>query len=132
MDMKFPLTLIICVLLFACNDQRIVTEQQLKDYIMDPENGLRKVTEKNGIDMEVIYKPIDLILAQQMDGVIDKQERMKTIDNFANLSYFIIKLSRKGQEIENAFVSDNDKFVRVINYLSSSIANNIYVVTEQD
>lgn len=130
--MRTSLLILLILTLFACNEQRVVTEQELKAYVLDPENGLRKQKEKNGVDIEVIYRPTELVLAQQLDGITDQQERRRTFENFDSLSYFVIKLSRKGQEIENAYVSDNDQFVRVINYLSSSIGANIYMVAEKD
>jgi len=130
--MKIPLIVFALLSIFACQEQKIVSEQELKDYILDPEHGLRKQKEKNGIDIEVIYRPTDLIIAQQLGGVTDVKERGSIIRNFDTLSYFVIKLSRKGQEVENAYVSDNEKFVRVTNYLSSSIASNIYIVLEKD
>ena len=118
--------------LMACQEKKIVSEQELKDYVLDPENGLRKQSEKNGVDLEVIYRPSELIIAQQLDGINDKEERSKTIKSFDSLTYFVLKLSRKGQEIENAYVSDEAKFVQVINYLSSSIGSNIYLLQESD
>lgn len=118
--------------LMACQEKKIVSEQELKDYVLDPENGLRKQREKNGVDLEVIYRPSELIMAQQLDGINDKEERVKTIKSFDSLTYFVLKLSRKGQEIENAYVSDEAKFVQVINYLSSSIGSNIYLLHESD
>jgi hypothetical protein len=128
-----PVFLILFLLVVsACTQQKVVSEQELKAYVLDTKNGLRKETEKNDVTIEVLYRPTELVLAQQLDGVTDQNERRKTIANFDSLSYFVLKLSRKGQEIENAYVSDNEKFVHVINYLSSSIGKNIYLVTERD
>ena len=130
--MRTPLIVLALLSIFACQEQQIVSEQELKDYILDPEHGLRKQKKKNEVDIEVIYRPTDLILAQQLDGITDEKERSSTIKNFDTLSYFVIKLSRKGQEVENTYVSDNDKFVRVTNYLSSAIAGNIRMIIEKD
>jgi hypothetical protein len=130
--MKLSLTLFVLLILFACREQRIVSEQELKDYIMEPENGLRKHHEKNSIDIEVIYRPTELVLAQQLRGVTDEAERVKTIQNFDSLSYFIIKLSRKGREIENAYAGDTEKFLKVIRYLSSELPANIYLINNRD
>lgn len=118
--------------ILACTEKRMVSEQELKDYIIDPSNGLRKQTSKNGIDIEVLYRPTELVLARQLDGLADPRERLKELNNFKDLSYFLIHLSRDGQEIENAYASDPDKFVNVISHLSSKMSQNIYLVHDVD
>jgi hypothetical protein len=130
--MRVVFILLAMLTLMACREKKIVSEEELKAYVMDPENGLRQQKESNGIDVEVIYRPSELVLAQQLDGMTNAAERINTIKNFDSLSYFVVKLSRKGQEVENVFVSDNEKFVRVINYLSSAIAQNIYIINDKD
>jgi hypothetical protein len=130
--MRVVFVLLAMLTLVACNEKKVVSEEELKAYVMDPENGLRQQKESNGIDVEVIYRPSELVLAQQLDGMTNAAERINTIKNFDSLSYFVVKLSRKGQEVENVFVSDNEKFVRVINYLSSAIAQNIYIINDKD
>lgn len=130
--MRYLTLILIFFLPGGCTERRVVSEQELKEYVMDPENGLRKSSENNGIDIEIMYKPTDLILAQQLDGLTDARERTKTISNFTNLSYFVITLSRKGQEIENAFAGDPEKFLRVTNHLASGIAAEIYMLNDTD
>lgn len=116
----------------ACTGKRAVSEQELREYIIDPEKGLRKQKQKNGIDMEVIYRPAELIIAQQLSGIADSEERRRVTKSFDTLSYFVIKLSRDGEEVESRYVNDTDKFVRVINYLSSEVARNIYLINSGD
>lgn len=130
--MRVLLIILVFSGLLSCGGRSIVSEQELKDYIMDPEHGLCRREAKNGIDMEVVYRPSELVSAQQVAGVTDQKEREKIIRNFASLTYFIIKLSRNGQEIENAYVSDNDKFLQVTSYLSAGIAQDLYLVNKGD
>jgi hypothetical protein len=130
--MRVLLLPLFLLVFWGCRDRRIVSEQELKAYVMEPENGLRQKVEKNGVDIEVIYRPTELVLAQQLDGIADQRERTNAFKKFDSLTYFIIKFSREGQEIENGYVADQAMFVNVINYLSSSIASNFYVMCNQD
>jgi hypothetical protein len=130
--MRTPLILLAFSILLSCAGRSVVSEQELKDYLMDPEHGLSRHEAKKGIDMEVVYRPSELVAAQQVDGVTDKKEQERIIRNFDSLAYFILKLSRNGQEIENAYVSDNDKFLQVTSYLSSGIAQDLYLVNKED
>ena len=127
----FFVPLIACVLL-SCQKQKMVSQEELKKYILDPENGLIVKAKKNDVDIEALYRPNALVIAQQIDGVTDKAERTKVIKNFDSLTYFVIKLSRNGQEIENGYVFDPDKFLKVANYLASGVAQNIYLTTSTD
>jgi hypothetical protein len=129
--MKFFL-LVIALGLCACGKQKITTEQGLKDYVVDPENGLVKQQQKNGVELEVIYRPAELVLAQQLQAVTTTEERIKTMKNFDSLSYFIIKLSRAGQEIENMYAGDPGKFQRVVDYLSFSLAPHVFIIHRED
>lgn len=118
--------------LFACGEQRIVTEQELKDYTLDPSNGLIKQASTNGVEIEVVYRPTDLVLAQQLQGLTNENERRKEIESFSGLSYFVVKISRHGQEIENTYAGDPSKFTNVVSYLSSGLRANMYVVNGSD
>lgn len=126
------LILFVALEAFACGGNGILSEQGLRDYVMEPENGLRKHCEKNGIDVEVIYRPTELILAQQLQGLTDQQERIRTIRNFDSLSYFVVKFSRNGKEVENRYARDPEEFLRVTNYLSSGIAKDICLILSTD
>lgn len=116
----------------ACQHKEILTEQALKEYVLDPDNGLFKQKESHGVNIAVFYRPSALVTAQQLDGMIDKESRARTIKTLDSLTYFVIKFSRNGQEIENAFASDEPKFLNVINYLSSSIGRDIYLLNKGD
>ncbi|MBT1697138.1 hypothetical protein KK083_09645 [Fulvivirgaceae bacterium PWU4] len=130
--MRALLIILVCSGLLSCGSRSIVSEQELKDYIINPDHGLCRREAKNGIDMEVVYRPSELVAAQQVAGVTDQKEREKIIRNFDSLAYFVIKLSRNGQEIENAYASDNDKFLQATSYLSSGIAQDLYLVNKGD
>jgi hypothetical protein len=130
--MRSLFTLLMIGSLMGCSEQRVVSEAELKSYILNPENGLIVTRNKNDVAIDVLYRPSVLVSALQIDGITDKEQRNKTIKQFDSLTYFIIRLSRNGQEIENAFVSDPEKFSKVISYLSSAVAGNIYLTTPND
>ena len=88
--MKTPLYIFLFAFILSCSEQENVSEQELKDYVMNPENGLRKQLQKNGVDLEVIYRPTALVIAQQLDDVTDVQERKKIKESFDTLSYFVL------------------------------------------
>jgi hypothetical protein len=130
--MKNILTLIVLVAMVSCNGRAVVSEEELKAYIVDPENGLIKTTSKGDVNINVIYRPSELVVAQQIDGVTDKAEIQRAHVDFDGLTYFVLKMDRNGQEIENKLVSDPERFGQVISHLSSRIASDIYVIGDKD
>jgi hypothetical protein len=120
------------LLIFWSCQKRIVDESELKTFLMDPENGLIKKSENKDITIEVIYRPSELLSCQQIKGEEDADERKSIIDNFDSLTYFIVRLSRNGEEIENEYAGDSEQFTAMVNHLSSTIGNDFYLVNKQD
>lgn len=130
--MKVLSIILIAVSIAGCGGRNVVSEKELKSYISDPENGLSKSVMKGDINVNVLYRPSELVVAQQIAGVTNAEEIKQAHKDFDSLSYFVLKLDRDGQEIENKLVSDPERFGRVISHLSSGIASDIYVVADRD
>ncbi len=107
-----------------------VTVDELKSYVMDSKNGLRKSATKNGITIEAIYRPTELVLAQQLDGIINLNERQEIKERISNLTYFILKLSNNNKTLETKYISDPGSLQALNSYLSSDIKDNISLITE--
>jgi hypothetical protein len=109
-----------------------MTESELKGYVSDKENGLQKSLQKNGYDIEVTYRPTELVLFQHLDGVEDASERETIKKQIDTLSYFVVKLSRNGQEIEHYLSGNRHMLAKVVSYLSSGIGDDLMVATRRD
>ena len=130
--MRYRLYIIIIFLfvygLISCAEREVETVSELQEYVNDTENGLRKVKIRNDLDLEVIYRPKDLVLAQQLDDVYELKEREKVKKQFDSLEYFILHLSRQGHEIENDYTSDQLKRSEILNYFSGGILNDLAII----
>jgi hypothetical protein len=109
-----------------------MTESELKQYVADTTNGLQKSIQKNGYGIEVTYRPTELVLAQQLDGIEDASERQTIMKQMDTLSYFVLKVSRNAQEIENYLSGNHDELAKVVSYLSSGFGNDLMLEIEQD
>jgi len=110
------------VLLCTCAPQPL-NKEQLRAYVLDVENGLHQVTTSNGIKMEVLYRPLDLIAEQNVD-IKQKEEFEAELKRLDSLDFFIIKLSRDGHEIENQYAGTN-RYERITNYLNGGMAQDL-------
>jgi hypothetical protein len=113
------------VLLGSCNPPSL-TKEQLKAYVLDAENGLHQVAASNGIKMEVLYRPLELVAEQNVD-LKQKGEFEAELKRLDSLDFFIIKLSRDGQEIENQYAG-TDRYMRVTNYLNGEMGNDLQMI----
>lgn len=117
------------MLLTACDVHHAVSSDELKAYALNAENGLIKSITDSDVAMELVYRPKDLVLEQEADGDLERwKEAAQKLDS---LDYFVLRLSRNGEEIENTYAGNPDKFSQVISYLSASIAENIYLQKEK-
>jgi hypothetical protein len=120
-------------LLVFASCQQTFSRKDLLDYTFDAKNGLYKMEDNNGILIEVIYKPNQLIAEQEIKGRNLKKSQIDSIKNyFHDFDYFLLRLSRNKHEIENAYAQDPVKFIDVNNYLSFEIGKDVYLVNNED
>ena len=115
------------------NCSRVVSSKQLLQYALDPKNGLYQKANRNGILVEVFYKPHQLIMAQEIKGARWTTSQLDSINkHFSEYDYFVLRLSRNGQEIERSYAGDEAEFNKVNSYLSFEIGNDITLTLSQD
>ena len=119
------------VMLGSCTKDN-VTVPELKAYLTDEKNGLTKTISKEGVTVEVTYRPTDLVWANELVKTKDKELQNEIQKTYDSLIYFVFNFSRNGSEIENRYVSDPAKFTNVINYLSYDIDQDLYIVVGKD
>jgi hypothetical protein len=109
------------------------TEAELNSYILDPDNKLCSTIEKNGFQIQAIYRPKDLVLAQQIRTGNKNQSQVDSIrEQISQYEYFSLKLSKNGRELPSEFVNDPAKFNSIIDYMSFEIGNDLRLIAGQD
>ncbi len=121
-----------CIFFSSCGNRRVSTAEELKAYIVSDENGLHKKELKNDLTIDVFYRPTELVWASDLAEIQDAKEKAKQKQSYDSLSYFMLHFSRKGKELENAYVSDPAKFKAVVEYLSFEISNDLFILHEGD
>ena len=112
-------------LMVAClSCTRTMSKDQLQQYILDESNGLRFMAQSGDMRIDLMYRPKELLNLEPDDM---KEEDQAYLDS---LDYFILKLSRQGQEVEIYYASSGDRYTEVINYLSRGIGKDIYLKAE--
>jgi hypothetical protein len=128
-QVKFQCIVMGLVILVGCQ-RNYLTKDELKNYPMNPDNGIFMTSTKGNVQFETYYKPKDLIIAQ-MAGDIET-EFFNIKNEYDSLDYFIVRMSRNGEEIESSYAANPDQFTQAVNYLSGSLGQKFYLIHQQD
>lgn len=129
--MKIFSEVFIATCLLSCSPAAL-REGELKKYILDESNGVHQMRSRGETNVEVLYKPSALAWAEELEFDRGEGEHNPMVERRDSLSYFMIRFSSGGNEIENQFISDKDKFSAVVNYLSFELARDVSLVTKGD
>lgn len=122
--------LVLTLIMVTCSTERTpLSESELMAYVMNPGNGTIVSQERDGITFDMIYRPKDMVIASQVDDDPDRwKEEERRLDS---LDYFVLRISRDGEEIQNSFAGNEAKFNSAISWLGGRIANDLYLVTDR-
>lgn len=131
MEQIMPLCFFIFLasLLFSCNSK--CTPQELSEYIQEEHNGLIKVKKLGDTEVELIYKPSDFLVKQELSGKesLTEKDILKAKENYNKGLYFTLNLSKKGQELEVGALQSPQEFSKRVQQLSFGMRERIHIKT---
>lgn len=129
---SLTLALTLTVLVSSCFYRtRYATKEELVQYILNPENNLIKTEQRNGFDVQVLYRPNDLI-AEQMTVAGTQPEWDSLSQALSPYRYFIVKLSKDNRELETHAASSPELHLKLIEYLNGGIAQDFTAIAGKD
>ncbi len=97
-DMKYFYVIFFIPLFSGCKPNH-VSADRLVSYVADESNGLRKSVISSGTTIEVIYRPTDLLVHQELAGSSATPEQIETSrEKYSQYLYFILSLSIENKE----------------------------------
>src|SRR5258706_15726119 len=89
---KIGVRFFLVLLLFSfLGCSKVVSKQELLNYTLDSENGLLKKEEKSNSVVEVLYRPNDLMLLQEIKGRSFDFSQIDSVKKyFQGFSYFLL------------------------------------------
>lgn len=127
------LLFIVVLFLIICNacTNKNTSVNDIRDYILHPNNGLYHANKINNIKTEILYKPSDLIIANQIE---DKNFNKEILDSlkyiYQSHSYFNLHFSYKNQELLSQ-LKDRNYYSFILNEFSFNMYNHIFIVTNK-
>ena len=126
----FNLTLLI-LLLVSCNKNTFADEEALLEYLKDEENGYVQRKSVNGIDFELMYRPTDLLVKQELGDSITSDKVKILREKYSKYLYFNLSMSKNNQEILNSFSNDQNQFGAMVNQLAFGMNEKVHLYTQQ-
>ena len=125
MNKSIP-SILVMLVLCCCGSKEFENEEVLWSFIKNPDYGYLQEKSVNGVDFSLLFKPTDLLVAQE---IRNKDATPKEIDSLRNkygqYVYFNLSMSRGNQELLNSVAGDRDKFGSMINTLSFRMQDKI-------
>jgi hypothetical protein len=108
----------------SCSSPDFLTPQELQSFITDEENGLKKVAEMNGYKIEVINRPTDLWVHQEVgDTPVDEVTLATLRKKYSTYYYFIVSLSKNNKEALHQLEGGMDQYSDLVQTLSFRMAD---------
>ncbi len=122
-----------CINLITSCQKSAVNEVELLAYARNSENGLYHHRVIQSVDVGVQYRPIDVIIAQELKSNPQLNSKVDSLrKSLQDKLYFTISLSKDGQEIENKYLFDHAVYTKVLQYLSFDMAENLQLSIDQN
>lgn len=125
---------ILFMILVGCGNRDLIPSDYVA-WVNDSNNGLLKKKSIHPLEVELLYKPIPYIIAnEQRSNTIDEGIYQKRMKDLKELQYYTLKLGILGGEfnVSNYEVSDNATQQERLNYLSFAMQKDIKLVEGKD
>jgi hypothetical protein len=107
-----------------------MTADELSAYVMDEDNGMTKVVKAGDTHVEVMYRPTDLWVHQELGGQSPDEVRVKEIRSRYELYYyFVLSLSRNEKEALHQLSGGMPQYSELVNTLSFRMHDYVNMTT---
>lgn len=130
-----PIILGMCCLIFLSACQTELMPADLVRHIVDVEHGLRKIKQVKDLEVDVQFKPVDFMIAQEFrSNHINEEDYKKRMKALEPLQYYNLKIGVTDgkSNITNYQVADEQALQDRLYYLSFRIKEDIGLIQGKD
>jgi hypothetical protein len=128
--MKLLIFLLMVLILCSCV-QKQITKEELSRYVMMEENGLTKRIDVDDYQIQITYRPRDLMVAQELSSPYDSSEWRLLQKKYDEHYYFVLSLSKNGKEALLASRMNYDQFSELVQTVSFRMTPFINMTTSK-
>jgi len=117
--------------LSSCDQNTFDSEKKLITFLKDADNGFFKEKAINGIDISIMYRPIDLLVQQELGSSANNKQIDSIRNIYSNYIYFGLNLTKDGQELLSTIPQNNNEFGAMVNQLSFGMDKVIHLYSSR-
>jgi hypothetical protein len=111
--------------------QKVLNEKDLSQYISVADNGLIKEKNIGDVKLKVLYKPSDLLVAQELRT--NAEENIEALKKkYQSYYYFILSISKQDSELERYYVRNGGDFSNKVEQLSFGMGQFLKIITSEN
>lgn len=132
--MRFSRFLYVSVILLgvtSCSHKKFNDSEALIDYILNPINGYILNKSVNGVEFKIIYRPTDLMVAQEIDSYRNTKLIDSLREKYNKHYYFNLSLSKNNKALLSQQMKDQQEFGAMVKKLSFGMNQNIFITTKE-
>jgi hypothetical protein len=122
--------ILIDLLAISCTP-KYLSEEDLKKYVLNSENGLTKELTVDDFRISATYRPTDLWVAQELGSSTDSTQIEKLKEKYGSHYYFVLGLSKNGREAIQAATMPQMQFSELLQIISFRMDSYVNMTTAQ-
>ncbi len=119
---------IVCIMI-SCGGKTFDSEAAMWTYLKDPENQYIQTKEVNGVSFSLLYKPTDLLVAQELTENKNQQQIDSLRKKYGEYLYFNLSMSRGNQELLTGMAGNRQQFGSMVNQLAFGMEEKVHMYT---
>lgn len=123
--------LFIASALFSCSSKKFDSKEALWTYLKEKENGYLQQKNINGYDFSLLYKPTDLLVAQELEEDASKERLNALLEKYKKQLYFTLSMSRNGKELLSTTPKNRQEFGAMVNQLAFGMRDKVHLFTQK-
>jgi hypothetical protein len=129
--MKKITILLLFIVFYSCSSKTFDKKQDLWTYLKNPDNGYLQQKNINGYDFSLLYKPTDLLVAQELGEDKSKEQRTALREKYQKQLYFTLSMSRNGKELLSTTPKNRQEFGAMVNQLAFGMGEKVHLFTQK-
>jgi len=132
MSLKASKYLYICLVLLivSCSKQKTFnSKKELIVFLNEESNQYLQVKNIKGINYSLMYRPLDLLVAQELDDKINESVVAKTRLKYKDYMYFNLSFSVDNKDLLSTIPKSKAEFSAMVNQLSFEMDKKIHLYT---
>ncbi len=123
----------LCISLWmtSCTNPLFDTQEELLEHIQQPEHGYLQTKTVNGVDFSILYKPIDLMVAQELSEGDSTSQIDSLREKYKEYLYFTVSMSKNNQELLSNVAGNKQQFGAMVNELAFGMEQRVHLYTPE-